>query len=279
MVVAHGDLLVLLQHAALDTADGDTAHELVIVDGADQHLEGLVQVGLRRGDVVQNGIEQRLQVRAHHVGGIAGGTVAGGAEQHRAVQLLVGGVQVQQQLQHLVDDLVDTLVGTVDLVDNHNNTMAKLQRAAEHETGLGHRALGGVHQQDDAVDHLQDTLHLAAEVGVARGVHNVDLGVTVLDGGVLGQNSDAALTLQIVGVHDTLHGLLILTVYAALLQHLIHQRGLAVVNVGNDGDISQFFVLQRKNPFLLGIISSTLLLYSLSDSIARGFDNFFSYFR
>jgi len=80
---------------------------------------------------------------------------------------------------------------------------------------------------------------------VARGVHNVDLGVTVLDGGVLGQNSDAALTLQIVGVHDTLHGLLILTVYAALLQHLIHQRGLAVVNVGDNGDVSQLFVLQR----------------------------------
>ena len=245
VVVAHGDLLVLLQHAALDTADGDTAHELVIVDGADQHLEGLVQVGLRRGDVVQNGIEQRLQVRAHHVGGIAGGTVAGGAEQHGAVQLLVGGVQVQQQLQHLVDDLVDTLVGTVDLVDDHDDPVTQLQRAAEHETGLGHRALGGVHQQDDAVDHLQDTLHLAAEVGVARGIHDVDLGVAVLDGGVLGQNGDAALTLQVVRVHDALHRLLVLTVHAALLEHLVHQRGLAVVDVGDNGHVSQFFVLQR----------------------------------
>ena len=140
---------------------------------------------------------------------------------------------------------MDTLVGTVDLVDNHNNTMAKLQRAAEHETGLGHRALGGVHQQDDAVDHLQNTLHLAAEVGVARGIHDVDLGVAVLDGGVLGQNGDAALTLQVVGVHDALHRLLVLAVHAALLEHLVHQRGLAVVDVGDNGHVSQFFVLQR----------------------------------
>ena len=138
-------------------------------------------------------------------GGIAGGTVAAGAEQHGAVELLVGGVQVQQQLQHLVDDLVDALVGAVDLVDDHDDTVAQLQRAAEHETGLGHGALGGVHQQDDAVDHLEDTLHLAAEVGVARGIHDVDLGVAVVDGGVLGQNGDAALTLQVVGVHDALH--------------------------------------------------------------------------
>ena len=245
MIVAHRDLLILLQHAPLDTADGDTAHEIVIIDGRHQHLEGLVKISLRRGDIVQNGVEQRLQVCAHGIGRVAGGAVAGGAEQHGAVQLVVGGVQLQQQLQHLVDDLVNALVGTVDLVDDHDDTVAQLQRTAQHEAGLRHGALGGVHQQDNAVDHLQDTLHLAAEVGVARGIHDVDLGVAVLDGGVLGQNGDAALTLQIVGVHDALHRLLILTVYAALLQHLIHQRGLAVVNVGDNGDVSQFLVLQR----------------------------------
>ena len=45
--------------------------------------------------------------------------------------------------------------------------MTQLQRPAEDEAGLGHGALGGVHQQDHAVDHLQDALHLAAEVGMA----------------------------------------------------------------------------------------------------------------
>ena len=245
VIVAHRDLLILLQHAPLDASDGDAAHKLVVVDGADQHLEGLVKVGLRRGDIVQNGVEQRLQVGAHHVGGVAGGAVAGGTEQHGAVQLLGSGIQIQQQFQHLIDDLVDALVGPVDLVDDHDDPVAQLQRAAQHEAGLGHGAFGGVHQQDNAVDHLQDALHLAAEVGVARGIHDVDLGVAVLDGGVLGQNGDAALTLQIVGVHDALYGLLIFTVYAALLQHLIHQRGLAVVNVGDNGDVSQLFVLQR----------------------------------
>ena len=85
----------------------------------------------------------------------------------------------------------------------------------------------------------------AAEVGMARGVHNVDLGVAVLDGGVLGQDGDAPLTLQVVGVHDPLHRLLVLAVHAALLEHFVDEGGLAVVDVGDDRHISQFLVLQR----------------------------------
>ena len=245
VIVAHGDLLILLQDAALHPADGDAAHELVIVDGGHQHLEGLVQVRLRGGNIAEDGVEQGLEVRARHVGGVGRDALAGGAEQHGGVQLLRGGVQVQQQLQHLVDDLMDALVGPVDLVDHHDDPVTQLQRPAEDEAGLGHGALGGVHQQDHAVDHLQDALHLAAEVGMARGVHNVDLGVAVLDGGVLGQDGDAPLPLQVVGVHDPLHRLLVLPVHAALLEHLVHQGGLAVVHVGDNGYVSQFFVLQR----------------------------------
>jgi len=146
---------------------------------------------------------------------------------------------------------VDPLVGPVDLVDHHNDPVAQLQGLGEHEAGLGHGALGGVHQQDDAVDHLQDALHLAAEVGVARGIHDVDLGVLVPDGGVLGQDGDAPLPLQVAGVHDPVHHLLILPVDAALLQHLVHQRGFAVVDVGDDGDISQMFVLHNSLLLLL----------------------------
>ena len=116
----------------------------------------------------------------------------------------------------------------------------------------------------------------AAEVGVARGVNDVNLGVAVLDSGVLSQDSDAALPLQVVGVHDTLHRLLVLAVHAALLQHLIHQRGLAVVNVGDNGYVSQFLVLQRYDPFLSGINSLTLILYAHKRPIASLFINFFT---
>ena len=247
MVVAHHDLLILLQGAPLNAAHGDAAHELIVVDGADQHLEGLVHIRLGSGDILQNSLKQRGEVGAHHVGRVGSGTLTAGAEQHGGIQLLRGGVQVHQQLQHLVDDLVDALIGAVDLVDHHDDPMAQLQSLGEHEAGLGHGAFSGVYQQDNAVDHLQNTLHLAAEVGVARGVHHVDLHVLIADGGVLGQNRNAALTLQVAGVHDTVHDLLIFPVSAALLQHLVHQGGLAVVNVGDDGYVSQMFVLHIWN--------------------------------
>ena len=238
MVIAHHNLLVLLHRAPLNTAHGDAAHELVVVDGGHQHLEGGVRVAVRGGDIVQNGLKQGNQVGALHIGGVAGGALPPGAEQGRRFKLLVGSVQIQQQFQHLVHHLVNPLVGAVDLVHHHNDLVAKLQGLGEHKAGLGHGALGGVYQQDDAVDHLQDALHLSAKVGVARGVHDVDLGVLVVDGGVFGQDGDAPLPFQVVGVHHTVHGGLVLPVDAALLEHLVHQGGLAVVHVGNDGDVA-----------------------------------------
>ena len=39
-------------------------------------------------------------------------------------------------------------------VDHDDDPMSQLQGTGEDEAGLGHGALSGVHQQDDAVDHL-----------------------------------------------------------------------------------------------------------------------------
>ena len=104
----------------------------------------------------------------------------------------------------------------------------------------------GVHQQDDPVDHRQTTLDLAAEVGVAGGVDDVDRhrlavgrGAGVVDRGVLREDRDALLALEVAGVHRALVDVLVLAERAALPQHLVDQRGLAVVDVRDDGDVAQ----------------------------------------
>ena len=124
--------------------------------------------------------------------------------------------------------------------------MSQFQGLLQHKTGLGHGAFRSIHQQQNAVDHLEDSLHLAAKVGVAGGVHDVDFHILVADGSVLGQNGNAPLPLQITGVHNPIHGGLVLPVDAALLQHFVDQGGLAVVNVGNNGNIADFFLRYHK---------------------------------
>ena len=129
--------------------------------------------------------------------------------------------------------------------------MTQLQRLLQHEAGLRHGALRRIDEQQNTVDHLEDTLDLAAEIGVARGIDDVDFRSLIMHGGILGQNGNAALTLQIARVHHAVHHSLILAVDAALLEHLIDQRRLAMVNVRDDGDISNVFLIRHGRQSLL----------------------------
>ena len=80
----------------------------------------------------------------------------------------------------------------------------------EHELGLRHRPLGGVDEQEHAVDHAEDALDLAAEVGVAGGVDDVDPVPLPLDACRLGEDGDAALALEVVRVERPLDRRLVL---------------------------------------------------------------------
>ena len=241
MVIGDHDILILPDDAALDAADTDTADIIVVVDGGDEHLQLAVFVSLGRRHIFQNLIKQGAQIGAGYIRIERGRTRSARAEDHRAVQLLVVCVQLHEQLENLVLHLFDAGVRLVDLIDDDDDAMVQLQSTLQHEAGLGHRALGRVHQQQNAVDHLQDTLDLTAEVRVAGGIDDIDLHAVIVHRRILGQNRDAAFALEVARVHDALGGRLILAVDAALTEHLVHQRGLAVVNVRDDRNVSQIF--------------------------------------
>ena len=59
-----------------------------------------------------------------------------------------------------------------------------------------------------------------------------------LDGGVLGQDGDAALALLGVGIHGPLLHALVVAERAREAEHGVDQRGLAVVDVGHDGQVA-----------------------------------------
>ena len=241
----HDHLLVGLDGATLNAAQGDGADEAAVVQGGDLHLEGALQIDLRCRAVVDDGLEEGGHVALGHVLAQAGVAVDGGGVDDGEVELLVGGPQAVEELEDLIDDPARPGAGLVDLVHHQDGPQAVAEGLLGDEAGLGHGAFLGVHQQQHRVDHGQHPLHLAAEVGVAGGVDDVD---AVLDavqgqaqGGVLGQDGDAPFPLQVVGVHDPLHRSETFPQGAGLLKQLVHQGGLAMVDMGDDGDVAEFF--------------------------------------
>ncbi len=105
--------------------------------------------------------------------------------------------EVHEELVDRIKDLRRAGVATVDLVQRDHDRQPAGHRLLEDVAGLGQRALRRVDQQQDRVDHEQAALHLAAEVGVAGRVDDVQADALVIDGGLLGEDRDALLPFQV----------------------------------------------------------------------------------
>ncbi len=234
----HLHLLVRLDRAGRDAA-GDDAAEIGIgfENGSDHPERPFLDLGRR--DMADDQVEQRLHARLFRaLRAIGHPALLGRAVKDREVELLLAGVERGEQVEHLVDHLGRTCVRPVDLVDDDDRLQADLERLGDHEFGLRQRSLGGIDQHQRAVNHVEDALDLAAEIGMAGGVDDVDAGVLPLHRGCLRQNGDTALALQIVGVHGALRHLLVFPEGAGLLQQPVDEGGLAMVDVGDDGDVT-----------------------------------------
>ena len=242
-VVLHNqNLVALMDGAGIHATDADTANEVGVVDGHALHGQRSVLVNLGRGHVVDDHIEQRIHVHVAVVGIKAGKAIHGAGVDHvlhGELKLVVGGAQVGHEVQAVVVGLLGVGARTVDLVDDDHDLKAGVDSVTQHEAGLGHGALKSIDQQQGAVGHTQHALDLAAEVGVARGVDDVDLDVLILDRDVLGENRNAALALLVVGIQDAVLDLLVGTEGVRGTQELVDHRRLAVVDVSDDGDVPQ----------------------------------------
>ena len=234
----HRDGVADLHAAVEDPADRDAPEVVARVEVRDEQLQRRVRVAARRRHVLDDGVEQRPQILARPFRVHGGGADPGVGVQHREVELVLVRVEVDEQVVDLVQHFRGARVRPVDLVDHDDRRQPALERLAQHEPRLRQRSLGRVHQQHHAVDHRQRPLDLAAEVGVARRVDDVDQQVVVVNGGVLGENRDAALALELVAVHGALGDALVGPERAALMQQRVDERGLAVVDVGDDGDVA-----------------------------------------
>ena len=115
----------------------------------------------------------------------------------RELDLVLVGAEVHEQLVDVVEDLVRAGVAAVDLVDRDDDRQAAGHRLLEDVAGLRQRTLGGVDEEQHRIDHQQRALDLAAEVGVAGRVDDVEPDPGVVDRRLLGEDRDALLALEV----------------------------------------------------------------------------------
>ncbi len=70
-------------------------------------------------------------------------------------------------------------------------------------------------------------------------IHDVEPHVAPEDARALGENGDATLAFEIVAVESPLHHHLVGAEHPGLTQHLIDEGGLAVIDMGDDGDVTE----------------------------------------
>ncbi|CAG9262794.1 hypothetical protein BDI4_720005 [Burkholderia diffusa] len=228
-----------LDAAARDAADADPADVRRKVERRDLELQRRFWIGRANRHVRENRLEQRTHVA--FAGRRIERRVAVQARcvDDREVELLFGRAKLVEQVEGLVDDPVDPRARTVDLVDDDDRLQTERERLLRDEARLRHRTLDGVDQQQHRVDHRQHALHLATEVRVPRRVDDVDVRAFVFDRAVLRENRDPALFFDVVRVHHPLGNLLVLAEGAGLAEQLVDERGLAVVDVSDDGDVAK----------------------------------------
>jgi hypothetical protein len=215
-----------LGHGTIDDANvADHAAVGVVVGVEDQGPQRRLGIAVRRGQALDDGLEQlvdaltRLRrhpqhlVRrpSHHRGKLGGDAIG------------VGG-------------------GEIDLVDHRDDLQILLDGHIGVGQRLGLHALRGVDHQQRPLARLEAARHLVGEVDVAGGVDEVQLvgvagGVFVVDPDRVRLDGDAPLALDL---HLVEH----LVAHVALgdgsgsLQQAVGEGRLAVVDVGDDGEVA-----------------------------------------
>ena len=239
-----------LQDAVVDATDGDSTNIFAVDQTGDQRLKRSIDILGRGRNVLSDHAEHVVHALVADVDIAVRPSSATRRVDHREVQRNIVSAKIHQEVKHFVNDCRWSTIGTIHFVHHHDRTQTKFKRLAKDEPRLRHRTLDCIDKQQASISHAQHTFHLATEVGVAGCVKNIDTELLslkvagagsedVVHGAVLRQNGDSALALKRVGIH---HALLLRSADlkgAGLLEERVHERGLTVVNVSDDGNIAK----------------------------------------
>ena len=220
---------------------------VLVVDRVEDERPGRsLGLALRRRDAVHH----RLEHGRHPFSGLG-----------RDVQDV--GTGAADDAHDLVRPLLGLGAGQIDLVEHRDDLKVVLEGKQRVGESLRLHSLGGVDHQDRALAGGQAARDLVGEVHVARSVDEVELVLLavvrlVVDPHGLGLDGDAALALQ---VHAVEHLLAHLPLGDRVgdLKDAVGQRRLAVVDVGDDGEIADMLEARHRPRILAHRLSSSAL--------------------
>ena len=154
------------------------------------------------------------------------------------IELVFCRIEVDKKIVNFIEHGGGTCIGAVNFVEHHDRRQFRGERFLQDVARLRQRAFARVHQNEHAIHHAQRALDFAAEIAVAGRVHDINFRVVIGDRGIFRENRDSAFPLEIVRVHHARDYFLIRAENAALLEHGVNERCLAVVNMGDDSDIA-----------------------------------------
>ena len=214
---------------AQDAVDHPHQHhdtDIIIEPGVDhQRLQGRIRAafgGRYPGD-------HRLENLVDPQTGLgAGGDGVGRVQSDHVLDFLSGPVGIRLRQIHLVQD--------------RNDLHPKIERGVTIGNRLSLHPLRGVDHEQRPLAGRQRTAHLIRKIDMPWGVDqieriNLTIPSLVAQGGRLGLDRNAALFFKIHRIEDLLLHFPV-TQTAAALNQPIGKRGLAVINVGDDGEVA-----------------------------------------
>ena len=217
-------------------------------------MEHAIRIAGRRRNALHDGFKERKQILRAIAKLAVRDAIARVGVNHREIELVFGGIQVDEEVVDFIEDFFCARVGAVDLVQHDHGRELGRERFLKNIARLWQRAFAGVDQQDDAVNHAQRTLDFTAKIAVAGRVHDIDLRIMEKKRGVFRENGDAALALEVVRIHHALDERFVGAENSALAQHGVDQRRFAVVHVRDNGDIANILA----HDFYVGLRTTLL---------------------
>lgn len=183
-VIDDSDLLVWFYFIVFDVVDVDNINVVVVVQLGDLYLQWIVKINVWCWYVIDNCLVQWGYVVSYVFVIQICDIVQCGCVNDWEVQLFVGCIEVNEQVEYLIDNLVWMCVWVVNFVDDYDWFQIVGKSFFGYEVCLWYWVIKGIYYQQYRVNYGYNMFNFIFEVGVFWGINDVDMVIILFDCGV-----------------------------------------------------------------------------------------------